>query len=151
MPGTALWYHGGVPGLRRGQQILPPSVTGARVLTTSPHPEGEKWITAVYSSDLVYVTTSLSAARLFASVAPANGGKRHGGDVYEVIPDGPLRPDPDYLGLDGAQMACESATIVRILARRVPRPDPGQIRVLAAVTRAAWESPRAQARRNAVR
>jgi len=128
------WYHGGVPGLKRGQQILPPSVTGAvsvaDKMITAPAAEREL-IAKVHDPDLVYITQDIRDARLWASMAPAYGGHRRGGDVYEVTPDGPLVPDPDYLPQDGKVMACCSATIVRAVERRVPWPSPQEIAILA--------------------
>lgn len=120
------WYHGGFPGLKRGQQILPPSVTGAISVSDkvidAPADMREQ-VEKVHDPDLVYLSQDVTDARVWASFAPAHGGKNRGGDVYEVTPDGPLVPDPDYLPQDGKAMACSSATIVRIVERRVPRPS----------------------------
>jgi hypothetical protein len=118
------WYHGGVPGLKRGQQILPPSVTGALSVsdkTIDAPDEMRARIDAVHDPAVVYLAASFLDARLWASLHPAHGGRRRGGDLYEVTPDGPLSPDPDYLAADGGSMTCCSATIVRVLERRVPR------------------------------
>ena len=131
---TARWYHGGFPGLKRGQQILPPSVTGAISIADkvidAPDSMREQ-IAKVHDPDLGYLSQDPADARLWASLAPAYGGKHRGGDLYEVTPDGPLVPDPDYLPKDGKVMACSSATIVRAVERRVPRPSPQEIAILA--------------------
>lgn len=128
----ARWYHGGFPGLKRGEKILPPSATGAVSVadldTTSPGMQQE--IERVHSRGLVYLARDIQDARLWASLHPAHGGKRKGGDLYEVTPDGPLQPDPDYLPGDGGSMACASATVVRVVERRVPRPPPGALMTL---------------------
>jgi hypothetical protein len=130
------WYHGGFHGLRRGQKILPPSVTGAHsVADVTSHGPGDdlpERVGKVHSRDMVYLARNVSDARLWAALAPAHGGRNRGGDLYEVTPDGPLQPDPDYLAGDGGSVTCESATIVRVVERRVPRPSPRQIAALAA-------------------
>jgi hypothetical protein len=133
---TLRWYHGGFPGLKRGQQILPPSATGAISVADkaigAPDDMREQ-IGKVHDPDLVYLSQDIADARLWASLAPAYGGKNRGGDLYEVRPDGPLVPDPDYLPQDGKAMACRSATIVRIVERRVPRPSPEAVAILGGV------------------
>ncbi len=84
-------------------------------------------VAAVHDRDMVYLAADIAVARLWSSLHPAHGGRDRGGDLYEVIPDGPLRPDPDYLRDDGGSVCCASATVVRVMERRVPRPTPGQI------------------------
>ena len=122
MTGTQRWYHGGVPGLKRGDKILPPSQTGAVSISDVGHgTELHERAVKVHRKDLVYIAAAERDARMFARFHPAYGGRAKGGDIYEVVPDGPLWPDPDYLAGDGGSMACASATIVRIIERRVPR------------------------------
>lgn len=136
MAESVRWYHGGFPGLKRGQQILPPSVTGAVSIadTAGVVPDGlAELVGKVYRPEVVYVTQVFADALFFASVAPAYGGITRGGDVYEVTPDGPLVPDPDYKLQDGRSMTCCSATIVRAVERRVPRPTPQAMAFLAGV------------------
>ena len=119
------WYHGGVPGLKRGEKILPPAVTGATSTTTVALLPGNEDIRdgalANHRDDRVYLAASDADARLWAALHPAYMGRHKGGDLYEVTPDGPLEPDPDYLADDGGSVCCESATVVRIVERRVPR------------------------------
>ena len=134
MADVVRWYHGGFPGLKRGQQILPPSVTGAisvadKVIDAPD--EMREAVGKVHDPSLVYLSQDIADARFWAALAPAYGGKNRGGDLYEVTPDGPLVPDPDYLPQDGKVMACSSATIVRIAERRVPRPSPQALAFLA--------------------
>lgn len=127
------WYHGGVPGLRRGGKILPPELTGA--VSVSDLDDGRDVaarVRRVHRKDVVYLTRSAASARLFASMHPAYGGSRRGGDLYEVVPDEPLEPDPDYLKDDGGSACCPSATIVAVVERRVPRPSPEAMAFLAA-------------------
>jgi len=139
LPGAAgTWYHGGIPGLKRGQKILPPAVTGALSCADkrlgAPAAEQAK-IDAVHDANVVYLAASLQDARLWAALAPAYGGRNRGGDLYEVTPDGPLAPDPDYLPGDGGSVTCCSATIVRVVERRVPRPSPEAVAALWAAAR----------------
>jgi hypothetical protein len=127
------WYHGGVPGLKRGDQILPASMTGAHSCSDVSPGDGEfqARITAVHDRNVVYLAADPVAARFWAALHPAHGGKHRGGDLYEVTPDGPLSPDPDYLAGDGGSVTCCSATIIRIVERRVARPTPAQLAILA--------------------
>lgn len=130
---TARWYHGGFPGLKRGDKILPPSQTGARSIADLPD-LGDGFngkVAAVHDRSVVYLARDAAAARLWASLHPAHGGRNRGGDLYEVTPDGPLQPDPDYLPDDGGSMTCCSATVVRVVERRVPRLSPEAIAILA--------------------
>lgn len=130
---TTRWYHGGVPGLKRGAKILPPSVTGAvsvadKVIDAPSGMQAE--VEKVHDPAVVYLARDITNAQLWASLHPAYGGKNRGGDVYEVTPDGPLAPDPDYLAGDGGSVTCQSATITRVVERRVPRPSPQTIALL---------------------
>jgi len=116
------WYHGGVPGLRRGDKILPPAQTNAvSIADTAGDMITE--VRRVYSREVVYLAASPHDARLFASLHPAYGGRNRGGDLYLVEPDGPVTADPDYLAGDGGSVTCASATIIRVIQRRVPRPS----------------------------
>lgn len=91
-------YHGGVPGLKPGDRLLPAVVTGAPSL----HPYG-----SVGRTDMVYVTSVEQEARIFAATHPS--GK---GCLYEVTANGDLYDDPDCLE-PGVSFCCNSATIVR--------------------------------------
>jgi hypothetical protein len=98
------FYHGGIRGLKQGEKILPPSVTGNSTLlqyATEIAPDGPQ------RKDRIYLTTDKKAARLFASVVPR-------GDVYEVIPDSELEDDPDC-SVPGISYQCTSATIKRVV------------------------------------
>lgn len=79
------FYHGGAPGLRRGDWLLPPDKTGAPcssdyVAEDNPH-----------RRDLVYVTTDRCAAFFYAAMYPGDPF----GHVYKVEPVGKIEPDPD--------------------------------------------------------
>lgn len=116
------YYHGGVRGLRAGDKILPPSQTGAVTIAdaetlTAWHREQ---VVKVHNRDRVYLCTELDGARLFAA-ASVEGGRTYGGSVYLVRPDGPVEPDPDWLGEPGVSVACTSATVIRVIDRKLLR------------------------------
>lgn len=131
---TDRWFHGGFPGLKRGGKILPPSVTGAHSVSDTANAPGCEYlreeIARVHRTDRVYLAADVEDARLWASLHPAYGGRVKGGDLYEVTPDGPLEPDPDYLPSDGGSVCCCSATITRVVQRRVPRPSPEAVALM---------------------
>lgn len=94
------YFHGSNRGLKIGEYILPPSVTGRDSLANyGAH--------KVCRKDRVYVSVAQTDAQLFAcrsdNVDPI---------VYEVEPDGDLEPDPDCPS--GVAFACEKAKIVAV-------------------------------------
>ncbi len=95
------YFHGGIPGLEVGEHILPPSKTHTRNTLQGYGSVGRK--------DMVYLTTELASARMFAAGHPSGRGC-----VYEVKPDGALYQDPDC-NEPGLSFMCERATIVRVL------------------------------------
>lgn len=124
---TERWFHGGVRGLEPGGKILPPSVTGAKsIADLNTEDDLSDRVARVHRADRVYAARDLMQARMFASLAPV-GTKRLGGDLYEVTPDGDVEPDPDWLGSPGGSVCCPSATVVRVVERKVPRPPAHEI------------------------
>lgn len=106
------YWHGGQAGLRPGQSILPPRLTGARAtLLATARAAGME---TPARDDVVYVTTDYAAALLYAVMHPS------GGAVYLVEPRGELRPDPDC-SVPGLSYECDRATI-----RRAYRPTPAE-------------------------
>jgi hypothetical protein len=104
MGDTKRFYHGGVRGLKKGDKILPPSITGNSTLlqySKEINPDCDQ------RDDKIYITTDKKWARIYAAVIPR-------GDIYEVIPDGDIENDPDCLK-DGLSYQCDSATIKRVL------------------------------------
>lgn len=115
------YFHGGVRGLRPGDKILPPSQTGALSMADLDVPDAMKAeLAKVHRRDRVYLCAHLDGARLYAAACPA-GGKRYGGSVYLVQPDGDIEPDPDWRGPAGDSIACRSATVIRIIDRKLLR------------------------------
>lgn len=115
--GPMVLFHGGMPGLRVGQWILPPTLTGVKgsdqYATYDP---------GTYSPDLVYMVTDLEQARMFAAMCPTGSGGRgsgeRGGDVYRVQPAIPVALDPDCV-TEGMSWCAPRALIVGIAATGV--------------------------------
>ncbi|QRK08095.1 hypothetical protein JQX13_50490 [Archangium violaceum] len=99
------YWHGGAPGLKVGEFILPPSSTGTTITLAAYMDEGEK-ARAGYRSDRVYVATQQEVAELYAALYP------NGGWVYRVEPWMPLEMDPDCTE-PGVSFACIGARIVK--------------------------------------
>ena len=98
------YYHGGVCGLKIGDWILPPSITGTdRTLVhyVDAATMGDEHV----RPDKVYVTTALRAARAFAGCLP-------NGTLYEVEPEGELEIDPDCAPIS---FMCDRAKVIRIV------------------------------------
>ena len=116
------YFHGGQSGLRVGDGILPPTVSGAPAMADSIPSGHELEPAAVRVTDRskVYLTDTADLARFFAALHPC-GDQKRGGDVYRVQPDGEIEPDPDYHGEPGRSMRCGSALIVGIVATSVSR------------------------------
>jgi hypothetical protein len=92
-PGPVRYWHGGPEGLRVGDDILAPSVTGKGV------------------HGRVYVTTERWLAWTFATV--------HLGAIYEVAPIGELTSSPEWAP-PGSVLECDRA---RILSSQDIPPD----------------------------
>jgi hypothetical protein len=115
------YFHGGAPWLRIGDELLPPSRTGARSmydldpvelatlrLETGLNLEREDEVTR---RDVVYATTSLDEAELFARLYPHASG----GAIYRVELGAPVEPDPDYLGVPCRSFRAPSGVVVAIV------------------------------------
>lgn len=111
--GEMVLFHGGVPGLRVGQWILPPAVTGGK--------SADQYATydpGVYDPALVYMVTELEQARMFAAMCPTGSGPGRGGDVYRVQPTIPVALDPDCRK-EGTSWCASRALILGIVATGV--------------------------------
>jgi hypothetical protein len=93
-------FHGGVPGLKPGDRLLPPLWTGE-----PGDCDGKGWS--------VWLTASVEEAWSFAH--------RVRGDVYQAHPEGSIRLDGN--GVTPAVPA-EAAVVVAVVARDVARPVP---------------------------
>lgn len=110
-PRPTRWWHGGAPGLRPGDRILPASRL-SDVAALGYALEG-------YPADpsTVYITSDKTLARAYAGKW-TDGTRRIGGDLYNVRPRGQLNPDPDYID-DPACQTCTSAVVVAVAERRI--------------------------------
>lgn len=99
MTGTT-YYHGGRPGRKLGENLLPPSITRVQCLS-------DYGAAGVHLRNRVYVTTDQSAALIYAAGWPD-------GVIYEVEPIGELEPDPDCT-LDGLSYQCQRARVLRVI------------------------------------
>lgn len=92
-------FHGGVRGIKVGEHILPPKITKAPCLS-------DFGAESVHRRDRVYLTTSYSAALLYA--AGVNGF------IYECEALSELEKDPDCTQ-EGLSYQCEKAKVLRII------------------------------------
>lgn len=100
------YYHGGVPGLKKGDILLPPSETGKSTILQYAKefdPNGDQ------RADRVYITTDKQSADLYAMVYPK-------GDTYKVAPIGDIEHDPDCL-VPGLSYQCEKARILAVVRK----------------------------------
>lgn len=111
--GPMVLFHGGVPGLRVGQWILPPAVTGVKGAD-----KYAKYDPGVYDPALVYMVTDLEQARMFAAMCPTGSGPGRGGDVYRVQPTIPLALDPDC-HIEGSSWCASRALVLGIVSTGV--------------------------------
>jgi hypothetical protein len=91
------------PGLKKGEILLPPSITGKSTLLQYAKqiaPDG------VQRADKVYVTTDVTSAELFAAVYPH-------GDVYKVRPHD-MEEDPDCTE-HGLSFQCSKAEVIAVI------------------------------------
>ena len=115
MSTQTVYFHGGPYGLREGDFILPPAITGAKSCSDL----GVKINNNPHRKDRVYVTTTMDAAFMFGAQAPwCEVG------IYAVIPWSELEPDPDC-SEPNFSFQCESAKIIRVA--RISRKQRKQI------------------------
>ncbi|WNI19140.1 hypothetical protein [Actinacidiphila sp. ITFR-21] len=100
------YFHGGIPGLRRGDRILPPDATGTEH-RLSAHAEELGAFGHATRTDVVYLATERQVARAYAAGYPD-------GALYQVQPDGEVEPDPDCLA-PGVAWQCTGATVVAVI------------------------------------
>lgn len=104
-PRPVRYWHGGVPGLRPGDAILPPSesATTRRLVNSAPHSIPAD----IARDDVVYLATNREVAKGYAAYYPD-------GALYEVQPDAEIEPDPDCR-VDGLSWRCARATVLRVV------------------------------------
>lgn len=114
-----VYFHGGVAGLYPGDRILPPATTGRRA-SRSFLPDDLRGDADHVREDRVYLTTDVEIARMYAGLHP-DGTRKRGGDLYRVTPEGPVEPDPDWLGGPGMSVQAVAAWVLGIVKTGVPR------------------------------
>lgn len=100
------YFHGGYPGLKPGDLLLPPDTTGTehRLSAIAAEHNGPAHSTR---TDIVYVTTGRDVARAFAAFYPD-------GALYRVEPAGALEPDPDC-DLPDLSWQCAAARVAAVV------------------------------------
>lgn len=101
---TQRYFHGGFPGLKPGNFILPPTLTKAPSCS-------QFGATGVHRTDRVYLCTHQIGALIYAVLYPTGKGV-----VYECEPVGEVEPDPDWTGPAGVSVQVEKARVVRVYA-----------------------------------
>lgn len=104
------FFHGGVGGLRAGDKVMSPATNRAAMDARQAIVSVRQNVAQPYAADpaKVYFATELDIALTFAN--------RRTGDVYEIIPLGPIQPDTDY---DEHTFHADAALIKGIVRRNV--------------------------------
>jgi rifampin ADP-ribosylating transferase len=102
-----VYFHGGVPGLKCGDLILPTIETGVSSLYHLRH---ENYNGQFQRNDRVFVTTVYDLACVFA------GSFKDGlGFVYEVEPELPIESDPTC-AIPDISFQCPRAKVIKVRA-----------------------------------
>lgn len=117
MPADARLYHGGAPGRKPGDLLLPPAETGYRTHEVRWREELGIDLRAQgldadrYLADRVYLTTRRDLAEAYAMAHYLTRDGDRPGMLYLAEPVGGLEDDPD---LPGISFQCARARVVRI-------------------------------------
>jgi hypothetical protein len=114
-------FHGGAPGRRKGDLLLPPSVTGLTT-TTRTRSAAAGLGNSTQRHDRVYVTSDRELARACAGAFEHDDGTIGGGVLYQVEPVGNLEPDEDLPGFD-ISFQVPKARVVVVIDAYVRRDD----------------------------
>jgi hypothetical protein len=100
------YFHGGLPGLEPGDQLLPPDATGTdhRLSSYAAILGGPVY---AQRTDVVYLTTDRQVARAYAAFYPD-------GALYQVMPASPVDPDPDCY-VPGLSWQCPMGVVVAVV------------------------------------
>lgn len=99
------YWHGGVPGLRVGDYLLPRSVTRTRSYADIVQDY-------VGSAEWVHITIDKDFAAFHASAYVNPDGRPGGGSLYAVRPGGRPQPDPD--DVPGQSFTVRRARVIRV-------------------------------------
>lgn len=103
-----VYFHGGFPGLRPGDQLLPPDESGTDHRLSAYAAELGAPAHAT-RTDVVYLTTGRDVARAYAAFYPD-------GALYRVEPAGELEPDPDPdNSVPGLSWQCPRAVVAAVI------------------------------------
>lgn len=115
-------FHGGAPGLKVGDKVLPPTETGVKSQTLAAS-LGLGFGKIAQQLDKVYMTTDVMLAKVYAGTwtDPASAkAVAGGGVVYQVeVQDGTLQADRDLLSSPGVSYQASSAVVVDIQYKTV--------------------------------
>lgn len=100
------YFHGGFPGLKPGDLILPPDKTGTS-RTLSQYVAEMNGPEHARRTDLVYLTTDRQIARAYAAFYPD-------GALYAAIAASPVDPDPDCTA-PGVSWQCPYAVVAQVV------------------------------------
>lgn len=114
---TMYLFHGGAPGLKIGDRVLPPTDTGVKSQTLAASLElGLDRI--AQQPDKVYATTDVMLAKVYAGMwanPDSDKSVAGGGVVYRiVVEDGTLEADKDLLSSPGVSYQANSAVVTDI-------------------------------------
>ncbi len=100
------YFHGGHPGLKPGELLLPPDQPGTehRLSAVSAELGAPAHATR---TDVVYVTTGRDVARAYAAFYPD-------GALYRVEPIGAVEADPDCAE-PGLSWQCSAAEVIAVV------------------------------------
>src|SRR5262245_49524336 len=122
-----LW-HGGAPGRRANDLLLPPIESGLTFTRRDISVE-EGLSHIAQRDDRVYVTTDRTLARAWAGLWTPDGRTYPGGTLYRVDATD-LEPDEDLLSLHGLSYQVPHATVIAVYDAHVPHDRVRQLAVL---------------------
>ena len=132
--GRALW-HGGVPGLKPGDPLLPPSEQGLKRSAHHAQSLAARVGPVTQRADRVYVTTNRDVAWAYASMWREHPGAPMGGGTLYVVEATLLELDPDFLSLPGEFFQTPRATVKIVAGQRIKH-DPRKCqRILSEILR----------------
>jgi len=110
------YWHGGIPGLSTGTELLTRRRAERELDTTQQYDAQAGYDLGVTNPDRVYFTSDLEVARAFASLHAVRDDRTgvivERGAVYEVAPSGPITEDEDFTGT-GLSWCSPGARVLR--------------------------------------
>lgn len=114
-----LW-HGGAPGLKVGDELLPPDETQFEWTSLAIN-EGVGLANPNYRTDRVYATSDRALAEAFAAYWTREPKRKGGGWVYRVeFDDSSIEDDADFPSLSGVSFQAPKGRIVEVIRTGVP-------------------------------